>query len=84
MANKKVPGRDDFDTQLAAIEKLGIPSDYATIILHTRHDLTRRHIHDVRHGHRVDFDVLSEIRRVVRERNAAALLHTQSCDPVTA
>jgi hypothetical protein len=77
MANKKVPGRDDFDAQLGALEAVGIPHDYATIIHHTRRDLPKRLIHDVRHGKRVNFDVLGEIRRVVRERTAANLLHTQ-------
>lgn len=73
MPRKKTLGRDDFNDQLKVLDGKGIPHNYATIILHTRPDLTRRYIHDVRHGKRVDFDVLSEIRRVSRERTAAAL-----------
>lgn len=77
MANKKVPGRDEFDVQLEALEAVGIPRDCASIIRHTRRDLPKRLIYDVRHGKRVNFDVLAEIRRVVRERMAANMLHTQ-------
>jgi hypothetical protein len=77
MANKKVEGRDRFDDELKALNtgEHKVPHDYATIILHSRPDLTRRHIHDVRHGLRVDFDVLGEIKRVTRERAAALYLN---------
>ena len=79
MANKKVEGRDKFITELTALNEgpTPVPHDYATIIRHTRPDLTRRRIYDVRHGLRVDFDVLSEIKRVTRERAAANYMNSQ-------
>ncbi len=79
MANKKVEGRDKFDLGLKALNEAEnkVPHDYATIIRHTRPDWSRRYIHDVRHGLRVDFDVLAELKRVARERAAALYLTTQ-------
>ncbi len=77
MANKKVDGRDKFNDELRALNEgeHKVPHDYATIILHTRPDLSRRLIHDVRHGKRVNTDVLAEIKRVTRERAAARFLN---------
>lgn len=77
MANKKVEGRDKFDDDLRTLNngEHKVPHDYATIIMHTRPDLTRRLIYDVRHGKRVNTDVLGEIKRVTRERAAAVYLN---------
>jgi predicted Ser/Thr protein kinase len=78
MPNKKHPDRDKFDAEMKVIEQLGpIPSDYAKIIRHSRPDLNKRLLYDVRHSKRVDLSVLAEIRRVVLERATANILHPQ-------
>jgi len=75
MPNKKHPDRDRF---MAKWEKLGeVPSDYAVVIRHTRPDLTKRYIHDVRHARRTDLEVIGLIERVVQERTVANMLHPQ-------
>lgn len=75
MPKKPHPDRANFDSQLEALERIGIFPEYATIIRHTRPDLDKSLIQDVRYGRRVNIDVLGEIRRVVMERLEAKLKH---------
>lgn len=73
MPSKKHPQRDEFDA--ARGEWLNdLPADYAAIVKHYRPDLpnlTKRRIWEVRHGNRVDMDILNELKRVARETKLA-------------
>ena len=76
MPRLKHPDRQQFEAQMKVIERLGpIPSDYAVVIRHSRPDLNKRYIHDVRHGRRVDLEVLGLIRQMQQERLTANILH---------
>ena len=75
MANKKVPRRDEYDLELAAIAPL-LPRNYAGIIAHYRPDLNRRRIYHAKVGKVVDFDILAEFKRVARESAAGQTLQT--------
>lgn len=78
MANKKHPDRDKFEAELEELNKLDVPADYATIVRHTRPDIPKRLLYDVRHGNTTDLAVLAEIRRVTRERAAANIIYAQT------
>lgn len=66
MANKKVPRRDEYDVALSLIAPL-LPRNYAGIVHHYRPDLNKRRIYHAKVGKVVDFDILAEFKRVVRE-----------------
>lgn len=70
MANKKVPRRDEYDEQLQAIAD-DLPKNYAVIVQHYRPDLDRQRIYHARKGKVVDFEILNEFKRVVREAKAS-------------
>ena len=70
MANKKVPRRDEYDTELLLIAPL-LPRNYAGIVAHYRPDLDKRRIYHAKAGKVVDFDILAEFKRVARETAAA-------------
>ena len=46
MANKKVPRRDEYDSELGLIKE-SLPSNYAGIIQHSRPDLNKRRIYEL-------------------------------------
>ncbi|MBC6988993.1 hypothetical protein [Hymenobacter sp. BT491] len=75
MANKKVLRRDEYDAEIDRIAPF-LPSNYAGIICHYRPDLDKRRIWNARHKKAVDFDILSELKRVARESAAAKQLVT--------
>jgi len=73
MANKKVPRRDEFETEIDLLVP-NLPRNYAGIVRHYRPDLPKRRIYDTRHKKVVDFEILNELKRVARESKSAQQL----------